>query len=245
MISFENDYSEGASEKILQRLIETNMEQLSGYGNDRYCESAKEKIRKACGCPEAEIYFLSGGTQTNRIVISSMLQPYEGVIAAQTGHVSSHEAGAIESSGHKVLTLPQHDGKIEPEELADYLNDFYGDGNHEHMVFPGMVYISHPTEYGTLYTKGELAELADICLEYHIPLYLDGARLGYALAADTDDVKGCGGLLRCILHWRNKSRCIVWRGGCFHKRECSGTFPDPDQATGRSAGKGQTAWNPV
>ena len=136
MISFENDYSEGASEKILQRLIETNMEQLSGYGNDRYCESAKEKIRKACGCPEAEIYFLSGGTQTNRIVISSMLQPYEGVIAAQTGHVSSHEAGAIESSGHKVLTLPQHDGKIEPEELADYLNDFYGDGNHEHMVFP-------------------------------------------------------------------------------------------------------------
>ena len=186
MISFENDYSEGASEKILQRLIETNMEQLSGYGNDRYCESAKEKIRKACGCPEAEIYFLSGGTQTNRIVISSMLQPYEGVIAAQTGHVSSHEAGAIESSGHKVLTLPQHDGKIEPEELADYLNDFYGDGNHEHMVFPGMVYISHPTEYGTLYTKGELAELADICLEYHIPLYLDGARLGYALAADTN-----------------------------------------------------------
>ena len=144
MLSFENDYSEGASEKILQRLIETNMEQLSGYGNDRYCESAKEKIRKACGCPEAEIYFLSGGTQTNRIVISSMLQPYEGVIAAQTGHVSSHEAGAIESSGHKVLTLPQHDGKIEPEELAD------------------------------------------ICLEYHIPLYLDGARLGYALAADTD-----------------------------------------------------------
>ena len=103
------------------------------------------------------------------------------------------------------------------------------------MVFPGMVYISHPTEYGTLYTKGELAELADICLEYHIPLYLDGARLGYALAADTD----------VTLHWRNKSRCIVWRGGCFHKRECSGTFPDPDQATGRSAGKGQTAWNPV
>ena len=143
MISFENDYSEGASEKILQRLIETNKEQLSGYGNDRFCESAKAKIRKACGCPEAEIYFLSGGTQTNRIVISSMLQPYEGVIAAQTGHVSSHEAGAIDSTGHKILTLPQHDGKIEPEELADYLNDFYGDGNHEHMVFPGMVYISH------------------------------------------------------------------------------------------------------
>ena len=223
MLSFENDYSEGASEKILQRLTETNMEQLSGYGNDRYCESAKEKIREVCGCPEAEIYFLSGGTQTNRIVISSMLQPYEGVIAAQTGHVSSHEAGAIESSGHKVLTLPQHDGKIEPEELADYLNDFYGDGNHEHMVFPGMVYISHPTEYGTLYTKGELAELADICLEYHIPLYLDGARLGYALAADTDvtlkdvadycDVFYIGGTKAGLLC----GEAVVFTGKCMPK----------------------------
>ena len=246
MISFENDYSEGASEKILQRLIETNMEQLSGYGNDRYCESAKEKIRKACGCPEAEIYFLSGGTQTNRIVISSMLQPYEGVIAAQTGHVSSHEAGAIESSGHKVLTLPQHDGKIEPEELADYLNDFYGDGNHEHMVFPGMVYISHPTEYGTLYTKGELAELADIWPGIPYSTLSGWCKTGICPGGRYGcDVKDVDGLLRCILHWRNKSRCIVWRGGCFHKRECSGTFPDPDQATGRSAGKGQTAWNPV
>ena len=183
MISFENDYSEGAHEEILRRLAEVNKEGITGYGNDSYCESAKEKIRQACKCPEADIYFLVGGTQTNQTVIDSVLQSYEGVIAAETGHVASHEAGAIEASGHKVLTLPQHDGKIEPEELADYLNDFYGDGNHEHMVFPGMVYISHPTEYGTLYTKGELAELADICLEYHIPLYLDGARLGYALAA--------------------------------------------------------------
>ena len=221
MISFENDYSEGASEKILQRLIETNMEQLSGYGNDRYCESAKEKIRKACGCPEAEIYFLSGGTQTNRIVISSMLQPYEGVIAAQTGHVSSHEAGAIESSGHKVLTL-------------------YGDGNHEHMVFPGMVYISHPTEYGTLYTKGELAELADICLEYHIPLYLDGARLGYALAADTDvTLKDVADYCDVFYIGGTKVGALCGEAVVFTKENV------PDQATGRSAGKGQTAWNPV
>ena len=162
MLVFENDYSEGAHEKVLQRLVETNMKQLSGYGMDPYCESAKKKICEACGCPDAEVYLLTGGTQTNQVVISTMLQPYEGVVAAETGHVSSHEAGAIEYSGHKVLTLPQHEGKIQPKDLADYLNDFYSDGNHEHMVFPGMVYISHPTEYGTLYTKGELAELSGI-----------------------------------------------------------------------------------
>ena len=188
MLVFENDYSEGAHEKVLQRLVETNMKQLSGYGMDPYCESAKKKICEACGCPDAEVYLLTGGTQTNQVVISTMLQPYEGVVAAETGHVSSHEAGAIEYSGHKVLTLPQHEGKIQPKDLADYLNDFYSDGNHEHMVFPGMVYISHPTEYGTLYTKGELAELSDICQEYKIPLYLDGARLGYGLAAADTDV---------------------------------------------------------
>lgn len=188
MLSFENDYSEGAHEKVLQRLIDTNMEQLSGYGTDHYCESAKEKIRAACGCPEADVFFLAGGTQTNQIVITTMLKPYEGVVAAQTGHVSTHEAGAIETAGHKVLTIPHEDGKISAEALEEYLRAFYEDGNHEHMVFPGMVYISHPTEYGTLYTKGELAELSAICSEYHIPLYLDGARLGYGLAAADTDV---------------------------------------------------------
>mgnify|MGYP000259562739 CR=1 FL=1 len=188
MISFENDYSEGAHEEILRRLAEVNKEGITGYGNDSYCESAKEKIRQACKCPEADIYFLVGGTQTNQTVIDSVLQSYEGVIAAETGHVASHEAGAIEASGHKVLTLPQLEGKIQPKDVADYLNQFYSDGNHEHMVFPGMVYISHPTEYGTLYTRGELAELSDICQQYHIPLYLDGARLGYGLAVEDTDV---------------------------------------------------------
>lgn len=173
MISFENDYSEGAHEEILRRLAEVNKEGITGYGNDSYCESAKEKIRQACKCPEADIYFLVGGTQTNQTVIDSVLQSYEGVIAAETGHVASHEAGAIEASGHKVLTIPQQEGKIQPKDVADCLNQFYSDGNHEHMVFPGMVYISHPTEYGTLYTRGELAELSDICQQYHIPLYLD------------------------------------------------------------------------
>lgn len=146
MLSFESDYTEGAHEQILQRLIETNMEKMSGYGKDRYCDRAKEKIRTLCKCPEADIYFLIGGTQANQIIIDAMLKQYEGVIAADTGHVSTHEAGAIEYTGHKVLTVPHSNGKIQADVLRDYLKNFYGDANHEHMVFPGMVYISHPTE---------------------------------------------------------------------------------------------------
>lgn len=186
MLVFENDYSEGAHEALIKRLAETNMEKLSGYGSDPYCESAKEKIRAACGRREAAVWFLTGGTQTNAVMIRSLLKPYEGVIAAHTGHVSIHEAGAIEYTGHKVLELPGTDGKLAAADLKDYLATFYADGNHEHMVFPGMVYLSYPTEYGTLYTKEELAAIHAICLEYHLPLYLDGARLGYALAADPD-----------------------------------------------------------
>ncbi|MBD5508778.1 MAG: low specificity L-threonine aldolase [Lachnospiraceae bacterium] len=188
MLSFESDYIQGAHEKILERLAETNREPLSGYGNDKYCESAKEKIRKACGREEAEIFFLVGGTQTNMVVISSMLRPYEGVVAAQTGHVSVHEAGAIEHSGHKVLTIPGHEGKMKAEELSTYLKTYWDDVNHEHMVFPGMVYISHPTEYGTLYTEAELAAIAKVCGTYQIPLFLDGARLGYGLMSKETDV---------------------------------------------------------
>ncbi len=188
MLSFESDYIQGAHEKILERLSETNREPMSGYGNDRYCESAKEKIRKACDCKEAEIFFLMGGTQTNMVVISSMLKPYEGVIAAQTGHVSVHEAGAIEHSGHKVLTISGHEGKIDAAELAAYLKAYWEDANHEHMVFPGMVYITHPTEYGTLYTSAELTAIAEICGTYKIPLFLDGARLGYGLMSRETDV---------------------------------------------------------
>jgi threonine aldolase len=188
MLSFESDYIEGAHEKILKRLVETNYEQLSGYGSDHYCESAKEKIRTACGCPEADIYFLTGGTQTNATVIASLLHNYEGVVAARTGHVSTHEAGAIECTGHKVLEIPQHDGKIDAGELRRYIEAFYGDSSYEHMVFPGMVYISHPTEYGTLYTKQELKEISEVCRHYEIPLYLDGARLGYGLMSRHTDV---------------------------------------------------------
>lgn len=188
MVSFESDYIQGAHEKILQRLAETNREPLPGYGSDRYCGSARDKIRKACGCEEAEVFFLTGGTQTNATVISSMLSPYEGVIAAHTGHVSVHEAGAVEHTGHKVLELPQHYGKLETEEVRRYLADFWADDNHEHMVFPGMVYISYPTEYGTLYRKAELEALAEVCRSYQIPLYIDGARLGYGLMSRESDM---------------------------------------------------------
>ena len=188
MLSFESDYIEGAHEKILKRLYETNLERLSGYGSDIYCESAKEKIKRACGCDDAEIFFIVGGTQTNQIVISSVLNGYEGVISAETGHVSAHEAGAIEVTGHKVLALPQKDGKLEAENVRKYLASFYADANHDHMVFPGMVYISHPTEYGTLYSADELKALSKVCREYKIPLYLDGARLAYALESPATDV---------------------------------------------------------
>lgn len=188
MLFFNCDYTLGAHEAVLKRLIETNMEPLPGYGEDRYCISAKEKIRRACACPEADIFFLTGGTQTNAVVIDSLLEKYEGVISAVTGHINVHEAGAVEYTGHKVLALPAHEGKIRADELDAYLKTFWSDGSHEHMVFPGMVYLSHPTEYGTLYTKAELEAISSLCRNYKIPLYLDGARLGYGLMSYHTDV---------------------------------------------------------
>ena len=197
MLFFENDYGEGAHEAVLKRLAETNGEQLSGYGTDPYCAAAREKIRAACECPEADVYFLVGGTQTNAVVISSLLRRYEGVLAAQTGHVSVHESGAIEFTGHKVLTLPQKEGKISAGCLRSWLQNFYDDESHEHMVFPGMVYISHPTEFGTLYTKRELEDLSSVCRQYQLPLYVDGARLGYGLASPASDIS-LGDLSRLV-----------------------------------------------
>ena len=188
MISFTCDYSEGAHPKILERLAATNLEQLPGYGVDHYCESAKAKIRAACGTPEADVFFLVGGTQTNSTVIAAMLRDYEGVVSAETGHIGVHEAGAVEYTGHKVLTIPGHEGKIRPAELREYLHAATTDPNYEHMVFPGMVYISFPTEYGTLYTKQELQEIHAIAGEYGLPLFIDGARLGYGLASPCCEV---------------------------------------------------------
>ena len=185
---FESDYMEGAHPLILQRLMETNFEKTPGYGLDSYCDTAKDKIRAACACPKASVWFLTGGTQTNATVIDGMLRSWQGVVAAQSGHINVHEAGAIETSGHKVIALPQHNGKMDADELAQYLDSFDTDGNKDHEVAPGMVYISHPTEYGTLYTRKELADISKTCHAHSIPLYLDGARLGYGLAADGTDV---------------------------------------------------------
>ncbi len=188
MISLESDYTTGAHPEVLKRLMETNGEPLSGYGTDPYCLRAADKIRRAVGREDAEVEFLVGGTQANAVVISAMLADYEGVIAAETGHISSHEAGAIEYTGHEVLTLPQTEGRILPETLRRYLDDFYADANHEHMTFPGMVYLSHPTEYGTLYTKADLQAISEICRSRGIPLFLDGARLGYGLMSRSTDL---------------------------------------------------------
>lgn len=186
MLYFSCDYAEGCHPKVLEALTVTNMESTPGYGEDDYCNRAKEKIRQYINCPNADIYFLVGGTQTNQTVIDSMLSNYDGVVAAATGHVAVHEAGAIEYSGHKVITVPGHDGKMAPSELKQMLVDHYADESAEHMVNPGMVYISYPTEYGTLYSKQELEDISSICKEYEIPLFIDGARLAYGLAAATD-----------------------------------------------------------
>ena len=188
MIYFNSDYLEGAHPSVMARLNETNMVQTVGYGEDEYCAAAREKIRAVCQAPEADVHFLVGGTQTNTTVIASILRPWQGVLSADSGHINCHEAGAIESTGHKVITLPQHNGKLDAAELRALVATFYADDNHDHMVFPGMVYISHPSEYGTLYTKAELEALSAVCHKYHMPLFMDGARLGYGLAAEGTDV---------------------------------------------------------
>lgn len=188
MLSFETDYIQGAHPRLLERLVETNLEPQSGYGEDIYCTSAKEKLRAAFDCPEADIFFLVGGTQTNAVVIDTVLHAGEGVLAAENGHVAVHEAGAIEYTGHKVLTLPGHDGKVAAADVQAYLDKFYGDATWSHMVAPGMVYISHPSEFGTLYTKAELTALSQVCRRAGIPLFLDGARLGYGLMSRETDV---------------------------------------------------------
>ncbi len=188
MIAFENDYSEGAHPLILEALIASNLEQMPGYGGDRYCNSAKEKIKAACNCSSASVHLLSGGTQTNAVVLDSILEPYEGVISATTGHIAAHEAGAIEFTGHKVICVEGHDGKIVLPALCEYLKNFHADPTKYHMVQPGAVYISYSTEYGTIYSKKELEELYRICRKYDLKLFVDGARLGYGLTCDECDL---------------------------------------------------------
>ena len=185
---FASDYMEGAHPRILERLCETNLEKTVGYGLDEYSASARAKIRSACRAPEADVFFLTGGTQANATLIDAMLRPYQGVMAAETGHISTHEAGAIEAGGHKVLTLPHENGLLSAESIRRCLDAYREDENRDHTVMPGMVYLSQPSEYGTLYSLSALREISEVCHAHHIPLYLDGARLAYALACPENDV---------------------------------------------------------
>lgn len=187
MLLFRCDYAEGAHPTLLKRLQETNFEQLDGYGMDPYTDSARRKILEACGCPSGEVFFLTGGTQANSTVIAAILRDYEGAVAVDTGHIGVHEAGAVEYTGHKVLTLPHHSGKMDAGELDAFLTRADVDPNKDHMVWPGLVYISLPTEYGTLYSRSELADLQSVSHRHGLKLFIDGARLGYALASPSCD----------------------------------------------------------
>ena len=188
MIYFNSDYLEGAHSAIMERMMETNMMQTVGYSCDEICDSARAKVRAACNAPDADVHFLVGGTQTNTTVIAALLRPWQGVVSAVSGHINCHETGAIESTGHKVIALPTPDGKLTAKQVKDYVEWQKNDESEEHIVQPGMVYISHPTETGMLYSKAELTEIFNTCCEYGLPLYIDGARLGYGLTADGNDL---------------------------------------------------------
>lgn len=186
MIHLESDYNNGAHEAVLRHLFETNNERTQSYGDDCFSVHARQLICEACQAPDAQIWFLVGGTQTNATIIDSVLQPFEGVLCPNTAHINVHEAGAVEATGHKVIALPSHEGKLDASELRAWLAGFFADETAEHMVLPGMVYITFPTELGTLYTANELTALHEVCLEYGLLLYVDGARLAYGMAASDD-----------------------------------------------------------
>ena len=188
MIYFNNDYAEGCHEKVLEALIRTNMDQTPGYGEDAHCSRAAEKIRNLCGNEDLAVHFLVGGTQTNLTVIDAALRPHQGALCASSGHIHVHETGAVEATGHKVLTLPSADGKITAGQVEDYVLAHRADGAFEHMVQPKLVYISNPTELGTLYTLAELEALSKTCHELGLYLFMDGARLGYGLVAEGNDL---------------------------------------------------------
>lgn len=184
MIHFNSDYTAGAHQEVMDALVRTNMEHTVGYGNDSYTAEARDMIREAVGIPDAEVMFLVGGTQTNATAIDGILRRHEGVLAAASGHIAVHESGAIEASGHKVLTLPERDGKVRSEDVDNYIRSFYADDTYQHMVAPGMLYISQPTEFGTIYSLEELKALSAVCHRHNIPLYIDGARMAYGLKAE-------------------------------------------------------------
>ena len=188
MLHFDSDYLEGAHPAIIERLVATNLDQTSGYGTDEVCERARARIREACEAPDAAVYFLVGGTQANAAVADQILRPWEGIVCATTGHITAHEAGAVEACGRKTLPLPQHDGKLDAAEVRALCEAYWADENREHITAPGAVYISHPTEYGTVYSLAELEALAQVCRDFGMRLFMDGARLGYGLAVAGADV---------------------------------------------------------
>jgi threonine aldolase len=188
MIFFNNDYCEGAHPQVMEKLLATNMVQTIGYGEDQYCMEAARLIREKCARTDIDVHFLVGGTQTNLTFIASALRPHQGVISADTGHINVHETGAIEATGHKVLALPSPDGKLAAAQIQQVCDDHYGDSTHEHMVQPKLVYISNPSEIGTIYNKAELTALHETCRKNDLILYMDGARLGYGLCAPDNDL---------------------------------------------------------
>ena len=188
MIYFDSDYMVGAHPTVLERLVATNALHTVGYGRDQFTADAKNIILEACGLSHGDVFLLEGGTQANAVVIDRLRDHNDGVIATDTAHINVHEAGAIESNGHKILTLPNHDGKLSAEDIKNYIADFYRDDTHHYMVRPGMVYVSYPTELGTIYSRKELEDIQSVCREYDIPLYLDGARMAYGLAAPEADM---------------------------------------------------------
>ncbi|MGX8705136.1 MAG: threonine aldolase family protein [bacterium] len=185
---FNSDYLEGAHPVIMARLFETNLEQTPGYGEDEHCERARAMIRNLCNAPDADVHFLVGGTQTNFTFLSAVLKPWQGVISADTGHIAVHETGAVEATGHKVIALPGVDGRLLAADVDAYCQQHFADESHEHMVMPGAVYISNPTEMGTLYSREALCDLREVCDRWGLILFLDGARLGYGLASPENDL---------------------------------------------------------
>lgn len=212
---------EGAHPSILKRLVETNLVHTVGYGYDEFTLSAKERVRKACACPDAAVHFLVGGTQANATTIDAILRSYHGVISADSGHVTAHEAGAIEYGGHKVLTLPGRMGKLDADQIAAYLDAFYADAKRGHMVMPGIVYLSQPTEYGTLYSLAELTAISETCRRYRIPLYVDGARMAYALASPSNDATLADLARLCDAFYIGGTKCGAFCGEAV-------VLPDPD-----------------
>ena len=204
LVSFESDYNNGAHPDVLRHLVDTNALQSASYGYDYWSEQAKQKIRSACQCPEADIFFLVGGTQANAVVIDALLPNYGAVIATETGHINVHESGAIEACGHKVIALPSHEGRMTADDLETYLKRFFADPTWEHMAVPGMVYITFPTELGTLYQASEIEAIYKIATKYHLPLFIDGARLGYGLSSPDCDFD---------LSWLAKHCDVFYIGG--------------------------------